>query len=250
MNGKDFGVSDERHAGEGDDGPVAGIEDEQGDKAAEKRQAVDFGEPGMRGGEFLKTREADQDAAGFREQDQRDQPDVFMDNCPAEDPCDQEDEQIVDDVGDAVVATEGRGGDAKFAGEDAVKNIRERAGEQDWQINPARNICQCAGQRDGAEQESQGGEGKWQMAIQKATRVISLESLRHFERCGDTIKNRRVAVKKNRPGPGNNLKSVIGIRIDVKAVFHIEILHGRGCVISEPGMRINLDGNRRGFRTL
>ena len=140
MNGQDFGIGRERDAGERDDGPVADIEDQQSDQTAQEGQTIDFGEPGMRGGEFSKTRQADRDAGGFGEQDQPDQPEVLRDDRAAQNPGGREDEQIVNDVGDAVVAAKGGGGDAKSAGEDAIKNIRERADEEDREKNPTRNI--------------------------------------------------------------------------------------------------------------
>lgn len=115
--------------------------------------------------EFTKSDEADENAARFRQQHQRNQPKIPGDDGSAQNPRDDEGEQIINDVGDAVVAAERGGGDAEFAGEDAVENVRERSGEQDGQINEARNIRERAKQGEGTKQQPQGGEREWKVAF-------------------------------------------------------------------------------------
>ena len=116
--------------------------------------------------ELAEADETNENAARFRQQHQRNQPEVPGDDGPAQNPRDDEGEQIINDVGDAVVAAERGGGDAEFAGEDAVKNVRERSGEQDGQKDEARNIRKRAKQGDGAKQQPQGGEREWEVAFQ------------------------------------------------------------------------------------
>ena len=111
--------------------------------------------------------EADENAGRLRQQHQRNQPKAPGDDGPAQNPRDGQNEQVINDVGDAVVAAEGGGGDAEFAGEDAVKNVRERAGEQDGQINKPRDARECAKQGDGAEQQPQRGECEGKVAFQR-----------------------------------------------------------------------------------
>lgn len=165
MDGDDFGIRDERDGGKRDDDPVSGVENEQGDERGEQAQAVKFCQQRMCGGKFSEPDEADGNAARFRQQHQRDQPEICHDDGATQNPRGGEDEQVINDVGDAVVAAKGRGGHAKFAGEDAVKNVRERGGNEDGQINPARNIRQRASQGDWAEQQPQGCEREWQVAF-------------------------------------------------------------------------------------
>jgi len=114
---------------------------------------------------FSEPDKADENAARLRQQHQRDQQKIPGDDGPAQDPRDGEDEQMINDVGDAVVAAERGGGDAEFAGENAVKNVRERSGEQDGQINKTREARERARQGDGTEQQPQRGECEWKVTF-------------------------------------------------------------------------------------
>ena len=124
----------------------------------------------MRGGKFPEPDEADGNAARLRQQHQRNQPKISGDDRFAQEPRGGEDEQVINDVGDAVVAAQGRGGDAEFAGEDAVKNVRERGGDQNGQINKSRDTRERASQGDWAEQQPQSGEREWEVAFHSATK--------------------------------------------------------------------------------
>ena len=72
----------------------------------------------------------------------------------------------INHVGHAVIPAERGRGHAVTPREDAVINIRKRAGDEDRQINPARNIRQRTNQSDRAEQQPQGGEREWKVAFQ------------------------------------------------------------------------------------
>jgi len=49
----------------------------------------------------------------------------------------------------------------------AVKNVRERPGQENRQIDPAGNARKGAAQGDGTEQQAQRGEREWQMTFSK-----------------------------------------------------------------------------------
>jgi hypothetical protein len=80
-------------------------------------------------GKFPEPDKANENAARLGQQYQRNQPEICADDRFTQEPRDGEDEEVINDVGDAVVAAQGRGGDAEFAGEDAVKNVRKRGGD-------------------------------------------------------------------------------------------------------------------------
>ena len=120
---------------------------------------------------FSKADIADEDAGGFGKKDERDQKPVLREDGFAQPPRDGEDEQIINHVRDAVVAAERGRGHAETPREDAVTNIRERGGDEDGQINPARNIRQRASQGDWAEQQPQGCECEWKVAFQRTSIV-------------------------------------------------------------------------------
>lgn len=166
MDGNDFDIRGERNCGEGDDGPASGVEDEQGDKRGEQAQAVKFCQVRMRGRIFSKADVADENHRRLRQKNERDDQPVLGDHRSAQNKSGGEDEQIINYVRDAVVAAERGRGHAAAPREDAVINIRKRGGDQNRQINPARNICQRANQGDWAEQQPQGGEREWKVAFQ------------------------------------------------------------------------------------
>ena len=115
----------------------------------------------MRGGILSKFCVADENHDGFRRQNQRQQKPVLRDDGVAQNPRGAEDEQIINNVGNAVEAAQRGRGHAEAAREDAVKNVRERAGDEQRQINPARNICERTNQCDRAEQQAQQSECEW-----------------------------------------------------------------------------------------
>ena len=119
----------------------------------------------MRGGKFSEADETNENSTSLGQQHQRNQPEISGDDRFAQEPRGGEDEKIINDVGDAVVAAQGRGGDAEFAGEDAVKNVRERGGDQNGQINKSRDTRERASQGDWPEQQSQSGEREWEVAF-------------------------------------------------------------------------------------
>jgi hypothetical protein len=166
MDGDDFQIRDERDDCERDDCPTSGVEAEQGGERGEQAQAVKFCEIRMCGRIFSEADVTDDDAGGFGKKDERDQNPVLREDGLAQPPHDGEDEQVINHVRDAVVAAERGPGHAETPREDAVINIRKRGGDEDGQINPARNIRQRASQGDWAEQQPQGGEREWKVAFQ------------------------------------------------------------------------------------
>ena len=165
MDGDDFQICDERDDGERDDCPASGVEAEQGGERGEQAQAVKFCQIGMRGRIFSEADVADEDDRRLGKKDERDQNPVLREDGFAQPPRDGEDEQVINHVRDAVVAAERGRGHAETPREDAVINIRKRGGDEDGQINPARNIRQRASQGDWAEQQPQGGEREWKLAF-------------------------------------------------------------------------------------
>ena len=166
MDGDDFQICDERDDGERDDCPASGVEDEQGGERGEQAQAVKFCQIRMCGRIFSKAGVADEDDRRLGKKDDRDQKPVLREDGLAQPPRDGEDEQVINHVRDAVVAAERGRGHAETPREDAVINIRKRGGDEDGQINPARNIRQRASQGDWAEQQPQGSEREWKVAFQ------------------------------------------------------------------------------------
>jgi hypothetical protein len=69
-----------------------------------------------------------------------------------------------------------------------------------------------------------------------AQRAVYHHLLRQFEGFGDSVKDRRVAVKKSASTPRQNLKGVVGVGIDVDAIFDMGIADGCIHVIGQPGM--------------
>ena len=122
----------------------------------------------MRGRIFSEADVADEDDRRLGKKDERDQKPVLREDGLAQAPRDGEDEQVINHVRDAVVAAERGRGHAETPREDAVINIRKRGGDEDGQINPARNIRQRASQGDWAEQQPQGGEREWKVAFHPA----------------------------------------------------------------------------------
>lgn len=125
----------------------------------------------MGGGKFSKSDEANENAARFGHQHQRNQPKICSDDRAAQNPCDGEYEHVINEVGDAVITAKGRGGDAEFARKGAVKNIRERGGDQNGQKDKSHDTRERARQGDWSEQQSQGGEREGEVAFHSAAQL-------------------------------------------------------------------------------
>jgi len=172
MDGDDFNVRGERNRRERGDRPASGVEAEQRGQRGQQAQAVKFCEIRMCGRIFSEADVADEDDRRLGKKDERDQSPVLREDGLAQPPRDGEDEQVINHVRDAVVTAERGRGHAETPREDAVINIRKRGGDEDGQINPARNIRQRASQGDWAEQQSQGGEREWKVAFQFIGKII------------------------------------------------------------------------------
>jgi len=180
MDDNDFKICDQRHDGQREDDPASGVEAEQGDERGEQAQAVKFCEIGMRGRIFSEADVAGENGARLRQHDERDERPGLRYDRFAQQKGGGEDEQVINHVRHAVVAAERGRGDAVAPGEDAVINVRQRAGDQDRQINPARNMRQRARQGDRAEQQPQGGEREGKVAFHSVCRIINMLITRIF----------------------------------------------------------------------
>ena len=69
-----------------------------------------------------------------------------------------------------------------------------------------------------------------------AQRAVYHHLLRQFERFGDSVKDRCVAVKKSASTPRQNLKGVVGVGIDIDAIFDMDIADRCIHVVGQPGM--------------
>jgi len=123
MDGDDFHICDERNDGQRDDCPASGIENKQRDKCGEQAKTVKFCEIGMRGRKFSEFKKADQNHNGFGKKNQCNQKIILLDDRFAQNPCDDEDEQIINHISDAVVTAKRGRGHAEFARENAVENV-------------------------------------------------------------------------------------------------------------------------------
>ena len=160
MDAEDFQIGHQGDHGQGNDGPRASIENEQGDQGCQQADAVSFGEVGMGGGIGAKFCPAKKDDGCLGDEDDG-QPGPALDEDGTVDlPRYDQDKQMKNQVGDAVVTAQRGRGDAQTAGQDAIKDIGQGGHHENWQIEPAGPVQHGYAQGDGTKNEAQSGERK------------------------------------------------------------------------------------------